>query len=151
LIPHQLSGSREVAVNALLDSIGEHGYRVTMSRRAALHALIVSERALTADAIWKQAQQYHPSLGRATVYRTLEILEALGLVQRLHDRRGCHLYILNFEASQSIFVCETCGGFAYIPVEPLEDLLCSIASRNDFHLMKYVLQLSGICATCDKG
>jgi len=48
---------------------------------------------VTANSLFEQAKAEHLKLGMATIYRTLEMLEELGLMQRLHDGKGCHGYL----------------------------------------------------------
>jgi Fe2+ or Zn2+ uptake regulation protein len=69
-----------------LDSLQESGYRLTAPRRAIVAIIADSSRALDAIEIYDQGRSEHPRLGLVTVYRTLEKLEQLGLVQRVQGR-----------------------------------------------------------------
>ena len=71
-----------------LATLQRAGYRLTAPRRALVTLLAGSDRVLTAQQLLERAQQEYPELGMATVYRTLEVLEELGLVWRVHDKNG---------------------------------------------------------------
>lgn len=78
---------------AWLDSLQDSGYRLTAPRRAIVTIIAEAPRALEAIEIYDLGRQAHPRLGLVTVYRTLEKLEQLGLVQRVHQPDGCNMYL----------------------------------------------------------
>jgi Fur family ferric uptake transcriptional regulator len=92
-----------------LDCLKGSGYRITSPRRAVVDALANSERALNAAEIFDIAREQYPSLGLVSVYRTLEKLEELGLIQRVHHPDGCQAFIAGFTGHQHLLICQNCG------------------------------------------
>jgi Fe2+ or Zn2+ uptake regulation protein len=68
-----------------LKVLSDNGYRLTGSRRAVVEIVGASLRAMTPLEIFDSARATYPELGLVTVYRTLEKLEELHLIQRVHD------------------------------------------------------------------
>ena len=68
-----------------LELLEQKGGRVTGPRRAIVALMVNSERALSPVDIFDQARSKHPKMGLVTVYRTLELLIELGLVERVHQ------------------------------------------------------------------
>ncbi|MGW8250194.1 MAG: transcriptional repressor [Anaerolineales bacterium] len=70
-----------------------NGYRLTEPRRAVVAAISQSQHLLSPFDVFERARQSYPKLGLVTVYRTLEKLEELELVQRVHQPEGCQAFI----------------------------------------------------------
>jgi hypothetical protein len=66
-----------------LTCLQNDGYRLTRPRRAVVSTLAKSQRALSPTQIYNLAREQYASLGLVSVYRTLETLDALGLIQRV--------------------------------------------------------------------
>lgn len=89
------------------------------------------------------------SVGRATVYRTLEQLERLHLVQRVEiggDAAGYER--LDPEAHHHHLVCEDCGRLAPFASEALEEAIETVGRDSDFAVAAHDVVLRGTCATC---
>ncbi|MBV7330429.1 transcriptional repressor [Chloroflexi bacterium TSY] len=70
---------------------------------------VQSKQILSTEQLCALALQRHPDLGRATVYRTLEKLIELELVQRIHDQQGCHHYLAVMDDDpQALLICSDC-------------------------------------------
>src|SRR5262245_44061447 len=76
-----------------LDRLEASGYRLTEPRIAVVKVVAITRRALQPVEVYDLARQHHPKLGLVTVYRTLEKLEELGLLARVHQIDGCNGYI----------------------------------------------------------
>jgi Fur family ferric uptake transcriptional regulator len=76
-----------------LTALSENGYRLTSARRAVAEIMAASSRALTPLEVFDSARAAHPELGLVSVYRTLEKLEELHLIQRVHQPGGCQAFI----------------------------------------------------------
>lgn len=72
----------------------EQGYRVTGARRAILEALVGSRGHVSADELAALVNERAPRVGRMTVYRTLELLQQLGLVRAIYLGSGAAHYVL---------------------------------------------------------
>lgn len=125
------------------------GYRLTAARRALVDLLATSQRPLSARQLYTLAQATHPDLGMATVYRTLEKLEELRLIQRVHDHHGCHRYV--GQAGQlvpAVVICAGCGRLEPLDEAMLHPLFQQLQQQSNYQIQHYWLQVSGLCADC---
>jgi Fe2+ or Zn2+ uptake regulation protein len=131
-----------------LDCLKASGYRLTNSRRAVVDALANSQRALNATEIFDLAREHCPSLGLVSVYRTLEKLEELDLIQRVHHPEGCQAFIAGFTGHQHLLICKKCGHTEYFEGDDLNPLFKRVAQESSYQIKEHWLQLFGICAEC---
>ena len=126
----------------------EQGYRLTEARRAVVEIMAHSTQALTPIEIFDEAREAHPALGLVTVYRTLEALEELGLIQRVHQPQGCQAFITAPAGHQHLLLCKQCGEAALFEGDDLETLIKSIARKTGYQISEHWLQLFGLCPNC---
>lgn len=135
---------------AWLEQLQECGCRITSPRRAIVNIIANSDQALEAVEIFDQSRADHPSLGLVTVYRTLETLEQLGLVQRVHQAEGCHLYLRAPQGHEHILVCKACRRTDYFSGDDLTELIDITSQRSGYQIEEHWLQFIGLCARCRK-
>ena len=133
-----------------LDCLRGSGYRITSPRRAVVEALANSERALNAAEIFDIAREQYPSLGLVSVYRTLEKLEELGLIQRVHHPDGCQAFIAGFKGHQHLLICQNCGRTQFFEGDDLDLLFKRVARKSGYQIKEHWLQLLGFCAECQE-
>ena len=126
------------------------GYRLTDSRRALVEIFTQGAQVLSPEELLELASQHHSHLGRATVYRTVETLIALGLVRRIHDAHGCHSFMAVMDDNpQALLICNDCQR---VDVAPSSDMLAqltqSIEQATGYTIQNQFLQLSGMCTNC---
>jgi Fur family ferric uptake transcriptional regulator len=131
-----------------LSALSEAGFRSGGSRRQVVELLAGERCALTALEIDRRL----PGVGRATVYRALEQLEGLGLVQRV-DVRGDAAGYERVDPSghhHHHIVCEHCGRVVAFEDEGLEQAIHALAKRPDFNVSSHEVTLRGECASCGR-
>ena len=131
-----------------LDLLHSSGYRLTGPRRAIVELMVSTPRALGPIDVYDLGRKEYPGLGLVTVYRTLEKLEELGLVQRVHQPGGCNMYLRTCKGHQHILLCNSCGKAEYFGGDDLTGLIQTIANRSGFEIKEHWLQFYGLCATC---
>ena len=131
-----------------LNLLQESGYRLTAPRRALVEIIVNSRCALGPLELYDLARQDHPGIGLVTVYRTLEKLEELELVQRVHLPDGCHRYLRAMQGHQHILLCTSCGQVEFFEGDDLTFLFNKIASRSGYLIKEHWLQLFGLCRSC---
>ena len=131
-----------------LDKLQESGYRLTGSRRTVVEIVARSERALSPLEIFDLARKQHDGLGLVTVYRTLEKLEELHLIQRVHQPEGCQAFIAAFTGHQHLILCSRCGRVQFFDGDNLETLFHAIGQETGYQVRDHWLQLFGLCAGC---
>ena len=70
------------------------GHKLTQPRRAILRALLATPKPLSPAEIQERGQKLYGDLGLVTVYRTLELMETMGVLRAVHLADGCHGYAL---------------------------------------------------------
>jgi Fur family ferric uptake transcriptional regulator len=129
-----------------LTALSEAGFRSGGGRRQVVDLLSEEGCALTALEIDKRL----PGVGRATVYRALEQLEDLGLIQRV-DVKGDAAGFERVDPSghhHHHIVCEQCGRVVAFEDENLEQAILKLAERPDFNVSSHDVTLRGECVTC---
>ena len=97
---------------------------------------------------WLKAEE-GPAVSRATVYRTLEVLERGGFIEAVETGRGEVVYehVLGHEHHDHM-VCRVCGTIAEFQDSEIEALQRQNAARLGFIMTGHMLRLSGVCASC---
>lgn len=133
-----------------LERLHANGYRVTAPRRAVVETIATQAQALNPYQVFERARKRYAALGLVTVYRTLEKLEALGLIERVHQPQGCHAYLPAAVGHQHLLLCAGCGRAEYFSGDDLDALMAGIAQRTGFHIEGHWLQLFGRCRECQR-
>lgn len=133
---------------AWLARLQAHGYRLTAPRRAVVDTIALSQRVLSPQEVYEQARQQHPGLGLVTVYRTLEKLEQLGLIERVHQPEGCSAFVASLGGHHHLLICRACGRFSYFGGDRLGGLVDEVEQASGYCVENHWLQLFGLCEDC---
>lgn len=131
-----------------LIQLHENGYRLTEARRAVVETIAASRQALTPVEVYDAARQRYPALGLVSVYRTLEKLEELHLVQRVHQPEGCQAFVAASEGHQHLLLCRQCGRVSFFEGDDLDNLIGAISRKSGYQINEHWLQLFGLCENC---
>jgi Fe2+ or Zn2+ uptake regulation protein len=124
------------------------GYRITQPRRAVIRALLEDQGYSSPAEVWQRARSHYPTVGLVTVYRTLELLMQLGFVRRIHTDDGCHGYTTSSHGHHHHVVCRRCGATIEFEGCDLSPLLARVSQRTGYLVEDHLLELVGLCATC---
>jgi Fe2+ or Zn2+ uptake regulation protein len=131
-----------------LTQLQQAGYRLTEARRVVVDVIQRSNQALTPLQVFDRARKKYRELGLVSVYRTLEKLEELGLVQRVHQPQGCQAFIRAGIGHQHLLLCQKCGVATLFEGDDLDGLIRSIARKTGYQIKDHWLQLFGLCQSC---
>jgi Fur family ferric uptake transcriptional regulator len=131
-----------------LNALSDHGYRLTGSRRAVVEIVAASNHAMTPLEVFDMARVTHPELGLVSVYRTLEKLEELHLIQRVHQPSGCQAFVSASQGHQHMLLCQVCGQVTFFEGDDLDTLMSAISARTGYVIEEHWLQLFGRCSNC---
>jgi len=134
--------------NVWLDCLQSEGYRLTAPIRVLVGILCQSERILCPLELFDLGRKAYPQLGLVTVYRTLEKLEEVGLIQRVHQANDCHGYLRAAQGHEHVLLCTQCGRVEYFTGDDLGGLLKEITQKSKFQIKEHWLQLHGLCENC---
>jgi len=143
----------EQAVEMLCEHIRGQKLRLTSERLALLRAVLNHPGHFDADAIAAKLHRRRGSAAsRATVYRTLVLLEECGIVRQSHIGQG-HTFYENAldRRSHDHIVCASCGRVEEFYEERVERLQDEIAGRLGFRVTKRIHEILGLCAECARG
>jgi Fur family ferric uptake transcriptional regulator len=138
----------DASLDGMAQALREAGYRLTQPRRAVWQVLQGNSGYLSPNEIHERGRALHPSLGLVTVYRTLEVLDELGLVRRVHGQGNCHGYARANSVRGHYLVCHQCGQVAEFPCEGMEGIIEAVQQRSGFTVEEHLLELVGLCPTC---
>src|SRR5213078_577636 len=114
LVKHLESGPVGAKAERIIDDLRRRGERITPARRAVIDELASAEGHLTADDLVDRVHATVPSAHRATIYRTMDTLERLGVVEHTHLGHGRAVYHLADDRHGHL-VCEHCGAVVEVP------------------------------------
>jgi Fe2+ or Zn2+ uptake regulation protein len=137
----------KAAVEGILSRFTEAGGRRTASRQAIVEAVVGAGSHLTADEIARVVQARFPSVNLSTVYRTLEALEDLRVVDHVHLGHGRAVYHLTDESHQHLF-CERCERVEEVPIAKLRPLFSLLEEEHGFELDRRHFAIVGRCRAC---
>jgi len=138
----------ETTVESILEEMRADGGRVTTGRRAIVRSLVAaSDHHVTADDLAAQVQADHPDVHRSTVYRTLDSLEALGVLHRIPFGVGGAVYHLVDHAHHHL-VCTRCGSVVEAPPGLFAPIAQRVEAETGFSLDRAHVMVSGVCAAC---
>jgi Fur family ferric uptake transcriptional regulator len=128
----------------LLDQLRAKGARITTARRLVVSTLLGATGHITAEELAATIRQQHPEVHLSTVYRTLDSLEKLGIVEHTHVGHGPSVY--HAGVTHQHLVCEECGAVTDVPTHLLEDVQTTLRQQFGFELHIGHFALLGRCA-----
>ena len=137
-----------MSIDPWLAQLQENGYRLTDARRAVVEIVASSKRALTPVEVYDAARAKYPELGLVSVYRTLEKLEELKLIQRVHQPKGCQAFVSAGIGHQHLLLCNKCGRTTLFEGDDLETFIQSVARKTGYQVSEHWFQLFGLCPNC---
>ena len=139
------------------DRLKKKGLKVTRQRLLVLSVLEEnSGRHMTAEDIYELVSEDYPDIGLATVYRTLQLLWDMQLVDRISFDDGCvryeigHLFLGESKHNHHHLICRKCNKVIPFGDDLLDDLEHYIEKATGFHVLDHELKFYGLCRECMK-
>jgi Fur family transcriptional regulator, ferric uptake regulator len=132
----------------LITALGRAGYRLTEPRRALAALIAGRENHFTAAELVTEAKRRRLGVGRATIFRTLELLETIGRLERLDLPSGEHAYVACERSHHHHVVCSRCGRATQIDDAGLRLVVEEVARRTAYRVDEHRLELFGLCPAC---
>ncbi|MBB5326298.1 Fur family ferric uptake transcriptional regulator [Anoxybacillus tepidamans] len=130
------------------------GYKLTPQREATVRVLLEHEEDhLSAEDVYLLVKEKSPEIGLATVYRTLELLTELKIVDKINFGDGVSRYDLRQEGATHFhhhLVCIECGSVAEIQEDLLEEVEAIVERDWKFKIKDHRLTFHGICYRCQQ-
>ncbi len=136
-------------IQAWKTALQDRGLRLTTTRQTVIKILAESQKALTAQEIYDLARVQGHAVGIASVYRTLEVLADLDLIQQIHQGEGCHAYGPALSGHKHFLICTECRRMVAFPgTEDVEALFEKVEDHSGYEVKGHWLQLFGLCQEC---
>ena len=133
---------------AVQDALDEAGYRLTEARRSIAGLIAARNGHFTAADLVADARARHLGIGRATIFRTLDVLVDLQVVERLDLPTGDHAYVACERAHHHHVVCSNCGASRDIDDAGWRVVVRDIERRTGYRIDDHRLELFGVCPDC---
>ncbi len=124
------------------------GFRSTASRRALLELIAGRGAHFTAADLTADVREHRLGIGRATIFRTLDLLVDLRAVERLDLPSGDHAYVVCEPLHHHHIVCSGCGATRDVEDHGLRTVVSNVASHTGFRIDDHRLELFGRCPAC---
>jgi Fur family ferric uptake transcriptional regulator len=137
-----------VGAPGILGAFGEAGYRLTAPRRTLAGLIAAQAGHFTAEELLAASARGRLRLGRATIFRSLDVLADLGVVERLDLPSGEHAFVACEPAHHHHVVCSACGRSRGVADSGLERVAAAIGRETGYRVDTHRLELFGLCPTC---
>lgn len=147
--PH---GSQTLSKADVEQTLSDHGYRLTSPRAAIVDAVLRHTRPFSAEQLVGELADSASGqkIGRATVYRTLEVLAAIDVLTRIVQQDGRPTYICGTPGHRHHLLCEHCGTTVTFTACPIDDLVHRLTKDTRFEIHDHVLEVFGLCPQCQE-
>jgi Fur family zinc uptake transcriptional regulator len=150
--PNISAAQRRAILGAAEDACERNGARLTPLRRRALELVLASDKPVGAYSLLRALREDGYGDAPPTVYRTLEFLQAQGLVHRI-AKSNAYMACRRPRAGHFglVFVCTRCGDAVEIDDERVVKDISRCAGAVYFRVPGQVFEVEGICGTCNEG
>ncbi len=131
-------------LDLIVQRLALRGHRVTGSRLRVLEALVQAPAHFTVDDVVRLA----PDVGRATVFRTMKLLQDLNVVCRVLMEDGSLHYRLSTRGHHHHLVCRSCGRVEDFSTCDVSSLVEELARNTAYRIEGHWLEVYGRCASC---
>lgn len=142
-----------VNINDLKEMLKEKGYKLTPQRRCAIESIVLDKnKHFSVEELFLKVKDSCPEVGLATVYRTVQLFEEIGIITKHNFDDGCYRYELtNPEENHSHhhLICLKCGNVIEVENDLLEELEHQIEEHKEFKIINHHLKFYGYCKNCN--
>jgi Fur family ferric uptake transcriptional regulator len=139
----------ETQTERIVGTLERAGYQATPNRRLVAQLVAATGGHFTAAELLERGRRERVNIGRATVFRALELLTSLHVVERLDLPSGSHAYVVcDPNEHHHHLVCSTCGRSEDVADGELARLVDEIGQRNGYRIESHRLELFGTCPSC---
>ncbi|MEX0833369.1 MAG: Fur family transcriptional regulator [Actinomycetota bacterium] len=135
------------APSNVLDLLRTRGLRMTPQRRAIVVEVMSAKGHINPTAITRKVQSRIPGVNASTVYRTLGLLEEVGVISHAHLEAGPEYHRVD-EAGHVHLMCSNCGSDEDLSIDEAKSLHRLITKHKGFEPDLTHFAISGLCANC---
>jgi len=139
-----------VDASEIVSAFETAGYRLTSPRRALASLIAARGGHFTAEDLLGESRRRRLGVTRATIFRSLDVLADLGVVERLDLPSGDHAFVACEPAHHHHVVCSSCGRTTGVADPGLEKIADAIGRETGYRIDAHRLELFGLCPACRK-
>lgn len=140
----------QARLNKMIDSLREHGCRLTPQRLVVLKILAASKEHPSIEKIYKRVKTDFPMTSLATIYKTVSLLKELGEVLELGFSDDSNRYDGNKPHPHPHLICIKCKNIVDPDVAVLNELHKEMAQKTGYRIINHRLDFFGICPECQE-
>ena len=133
--------------SVIINNLRKRGYKATSQRIAICRHVLSSREHPTAQAIYRDVKRVHPTVSLATIYKTLQVLKELRLIQELALPQSEARFDSNVSPHVNA-LCLQCGNVSDVKDQSLSNVVSRAASKTKFKVTGQRFDLYGVCAKC---
>jgi Fur family transcriptional regulator, ferric uptake regulator len=133
---------------AIVSAFEGAGYRLTGPRRALAGLIATRSGHFTAEELLGESRKRRLGVTRATIFRSLDVLADLGVVERLDLPTGEHAFVACEPVHHHHIVCSSCGRSTGVDDHGLERVAAAIGRSTGYRIDTHRLELFGRCPSC---
>ncbi len=137
-----------VETQPLVTALDRAGYRLTEPRRAVAELITRRDGHFTAADLIDEARDRRLGIGRATIFRALELFTERNVLERRDLPTGEHAYVPCEPAHHHHVVCSRCGRTTEAEDHGLQAIVDEVARHTGYRIDDHRLELYGLCPTC---
>jgi len=139
----------DISINEFTRKIRSRGYKLTPQRRVILEILIKNkDNPLTPEGVYRQVKISCSKVGLTTIYRTLELLRKIGVVNHVHFHDGCDRYEINDGKPHHYLICLNCGKVERTDLCFIDKMQRILEKDTAFKITEHCLSFFGYCRFC---
>lgn len=139
----------ETAENVFREYLRDRGLKYTEERQAILRAVMKNDEHFEAEQLLLDMRQAGHRVGKATIYRSLKILVACGIVKEVHfSNKQVHYEHTYGQDPHDHMVCRRCGRIVEFDAAEVTRLRTLIAAQHQFHALSHRFAIMGLCEAC---
>lgn len=138
------------SVRDTISQLRSTGLRVTEPRKEVVQEIHSRQGTFTGEGLYEDLKGSGSGVGRATVFRTIDVLVDLGILDRVHQPDGAHGYVLRGPGHRHHLVCSACGDVVEFQGCNVGELIDELAGQTNFRIEGHWLEIFGTCDRCQQ-
>ena len=132
-----------------IESLRKAGYRLTQARLTVLEVLEKEHGHITSADVLERVERINPAIGRASVFRTLELFTQLGFIRPTYiHTSSTPTYVMMHGGRHHHVICTECKSFFELDDYGLEVMTRDVQRELDIQISGHLLEFFGVCADC---
>ncbi|MHB1564911.1 MAG: Fur family transcriptional regulator [Leptospirillum sp.] len=130
--------------------LAEKGCRLTEQRNIILKSLLSFPLTFSPMDLEKRLMKTDPALGRATIFRAIDLFLEMGILEKIHRESGDDVYLVGSVGHHHHLICRVCGEIRDINFCPFEEGIHEIMRKEGYSEGYHRIEIEGICGVCKK-